>query len=158
MLKQALRVNLGAISSSPASSTMLSSSSSSSSILALRSGNPTSLLPSRFFSNGVLNNRLVFSPRFPRAISLRCFASSTGFDKVQVLNPIVEMDGTTILLKRRLMRTFLDYIFFLFLFTIIFAWFLFFLIIRWWNDEDYLEFDKRQSMNMNFFSHFQNYL
>ncbi|TYI60368.1 hypothetical protein E1A91_D10G099500v1 [Gossypium mustelinum] len=90
MLKQALRVRLGASSSSPASSTMLSSSSS---ILALRSNNPTSRLPSRFFSNGVLNNQLVFSPRFPRAISLRCFASSSGFDKVQVLNPIVEMDG-----------------------------------------------------------------
>ncbi|KAA3479558.1 isocitrate dehydrogenase [NADP] [Gossypium australe] len=90
MLKQALRLPLGAISSSPASSTMLSSSSS---ILALRTNNPISLLPSRFFSNGVLNNQLVFSPHFPRAISLRCFASSSGFDKVQVLNPIVEMDG-----------------------------------------------------------------
>ncbi|KAG4179350.1 hypothetical protein ERO13_A10G103000v2 [Gossypium hirsutum] len=90
MLKQALRVRLGAISSSPASSTMLSSSSS---ILALRSNNPASLLPSRFFSNGVLNNQLVFSPHFQRSISLRCFASSSGFDKVQVLNPIVEMDG-----------------------------------------------------------------
>ncbi|KAB2061765.1 hypothetical protein ES319_A10G108000v1 [Gossypium barbadense] len=90
MLKQALRVRLGAISSSPASSTMLSSSSS---ILAFRSNNPASLLPSRFFSNGVLNNQLVFSPHFPRSISLRCFASSSGFDKVQVLNPIVEMDG-----------------------------------------------------------------
>ncbi|XWS40718.1 hypothetical protein CRYUN_Cryun17cG0019400 [Craigia yunnanensis] len=96
MLNLALR--LGAISSSPAF-TMLSSlfsSSSSSSILALRNKNPSSLLSSssfRLFSNGALNNRVVFSSHFPRAVSLRCFASSSGFDRVQVQYPIVEMDG-----------------------------------------------------------------
>ncbi|XVF58030.1 hypothetical protein PTKIN_Ptkin07bG0029600 [Pterospermum kingtungense] len=95
MLKRALRVRLGAISSSPAS-TMASTFSSSSSILALRNKNPSFLLSpssSRFLSNGVLNNRVVFSSHFPRAVSLRCFASSSGFDRVQVQNPIVEMDG-----------------------------------------------------------------
>ncbi|KAL4386830.1 hypothetical protein GQ457_09G009200 [Hibiscus cannabinus] len=93
MLKQALRVRLGTISCSPASSTMLSASFSSSSVFAVRIKNPSSLLSSRFFSNGVVSNRVVFSSHFPRAVSLRCFASSSGFDRVQVLNPIVEMDG-----------------------------------------------------------------
>ncbi|XVE67893.1 hypothetical protein DITRI_Ditri09bG0024500 [Diplodiscus trichospermus] len=98
MLKLALRfrLRLGAISSSPAL-TMLSSSSfssSSSSVLALRNKNPSSLLSSsRLFSNGALGNRVAFSSHFPRAVSLRCFASSSGFDRVQVQNPIVEMDG-----------------------------------------------------------------
>ncbi|XVE84001.1 hypothetical protein DITRI_Ditri16bG0133800 [Diplodiscus trichospermus] len=99
MLKQALRVRLSAISSLPASFTMLSSSFSSpsysSSILSLRNQNPSSRLfsSSRFFSNGALSNRVVFSSHFPRSVSLRCFASSSGFDRVQVENPIVEMDG-----------------------------------------------------------------
>ncbi|XP_022774398.1 isocitrate dehydrogenase [NADP], chloroplastic/mitochondrial isoform X2 [Durio zibethinus] len=97
MLKLVLRVRLCGISS-PAF-TMLSSSfssSSSSSTVSLRNKNPNSLLSSSsstLFSNGALNNRVVFSSHFPRAVSLRCFSSSSGFDRVQVQNPIVEMDG-----------------------------------------------------------------
>ncbi|XP_022741688.1 isocitrate dehydrogenase [NADP], chloroplastic/mitochondrial-like [Durio zibethinus] len=98
MPKLAFRLRVGSVSSSTAS-TMLSSSfssSSSSSIIALRNKNPSFLFSSsssRLFSNGALNNQVVFSSHFPRAVSLRCFASSSGFDRVQVLNPIVEMDG-----------------------------------------------------------------
>ncbi|EOY02462.1 Isocitrate/isopropylmalate dehydrogenase family protein isoform 4 [Theobroma cacao] len=95
MLKLPLR--LRALSSPPGSTMLASSfsSSSSSSILGLRNKNPSSLFfsSSRHFSNGALGNRVVFSSHFPRAVSLRCFASSTGFDRVQVQNPIVEMDG-----------------------------------------------------------------
>ncbi|KAH1091943.1 hypothetical protein J1N35_019200 [Gossypium stocksii] len=70
---------------------MLSSSfSSSSTILPLRNKNPNFLKSLR---NGALNNRVFFSAQFPRAVSLRCYASSSGFDRVQVRNPVVEMDG-----------------------------------------------------------------
>ncbi|XP_065877564.1 isocitrate dehydrogenase [NADP] [Euphorbia lathyris] len=41
-----------------------------------------------FFRTGVS-----FSYQFVQAPSLRCFASSTAFDRVHVQNPIVEMDG-----------------------------------------------------------------
>ncbi|XP_021298934.1 isocitrate dehydrogenase [NADP], chloroplastic/mitochondrial [Herrania umbratica] len=95
MLKLAVR--LGAISSPPGS-TMLASSFSSSpsaSILGFRNKNPSSLFfsSSTHFSNGTVGNRVVFSSHFPRSVSLRCFASFPGFDRVQVQNPIVEMDG-----------------------------------------------------------------
>ena len=57
---------------------------------------------SRNYGNGVsggafVRNRVTFSSsasHFSRALSLRCFSSSSsGFDRVQVQNPIVEMDG-----------------------------------------------------------------
>ncbi|XP_048230526.1 isocitrate dehydrogenase [NADP], chloroplastic/mitochondrial [Ricinus communis] len=56
---------------------------------------------SNLLFNGGLGkyNRLAFSSQFANAaVSLRCFASSsssssTGFDRVKVQNPIVEMDG-----------------------------------------------------------------
>ncbi|GMJ04256.1 hypothetical protein like AT5G14590 [Hibiscus trionum] len=76
---------------------MLSSSfSSSSSILPVRNKSPSVFLSSAIsslFRNGALNNRVFFTAQFPRAVSLRCFASSTGFDRVKVQNPIVGMDG-----------------------------------------------------------------
>jgi isocitrate dehydrogenase len=60
---------------------------------------------SRNYGNGIsggafVKNRVTFSSpasHFTRALSLRCFSSSSssssGFDRVQVQNPIVEMDG-----------------------------------------------------------------
>ncbi|XP_050271174.1 isocitrate dehydrogenase [NADP] isoform X1 [Quercus robur] len=76
---------------------LASTSSSSSSFLAVR--NPSfSSTSTRLFNGGVLHrgnkNRVSFSSatRFANA-SLRCYASSAGFDRVQVQNPIVEMDG-----------------------------------------------------------------
>jgi hypothetical protein len=78
-------------------STSSSSSSSSMSLrnpsLQLRFSSTTSL-----FNGGVLRggnkNRVSFSSasRFAH-VSLRCYASSSGFDRVRVQNPIVEMDG-----------------------------------------------------------------
>ncbi|KAK8631472.1 hypothetical protein V6N13_028258 [Hibiscus sabdariffa] len=98
---------------------MLSSSfsSSSSSILSVRSEIPSAFHSSSIsslFRNGALNNRLFFTARFPRAVSLRCFASSTGFDRVKVQNPIVEMDGDEMtriiwfMIKDKLIFPFLD--------------------------------------------------
>jgi isocitrate dehydrogenase len=61
---------------------------------------------SRNYGNGIsggafVKNRVTFSSpasHITRALSLRCFSSSSsssssGFDRVQVQNPIVEMDG-----------------------------------------------------------------
>lgn len=54
---------------------------------------------SRNYGNGIsggasVRNRVTFSSSTSRALSLRCFSSSSsGFDRVQVQNPIVEMDG-----------------------------------------------------------------
>lgn len=73
--------------------TMISSSSSSlSSSKALRSPIFFSSSSSRLFNGALPANRVCFSPRFAHA-SLRCYASSLGFDRIQVQNPIVEMDG-----------------------------------------------------------------
>lgn len=72
-----------------AGATMLSSSQSSTVVK-----NPSlgALSNPRLF-NGVLpGNNVSFSTRFNH-VSLRCYASSAGFDRVRVLNPIVEMDG-----------------------------------------------------------------
>ena len=76
---------------------LASISSSSSSFFAVR--NPSfSSISTRLFNGGVLHssnkNRVSFSPaaRFTNAL-LRCYASSIGFDRVQVQNAIVEMDG-----------------------------------------------------------------
>ncbi|KAB2011617.1 hypothetical protein ES319_D09G032200v1 [Gossypium barbadense] len=91
---------------------MLSSSfSSSSTILTLRNKNPNFLISLR---NGALNNRVVFTAQFPRAVSLRCYASSSGFDRVQVRNPVVEMDGDEMtriiwnMIKDKLIFSYLD--------------------------------------------------
>ncbi|TXG54689.1 hypothetical protein EZV62_019945 [Acer yangbiense] len=69
------------------------SSSSSSSTLAVK--NPSFSFSSK--NSGIFNrharNRVWFRSQLAPATSLRCFATATGFDRVQVQNPIVEMDG-----------------------------------------------------------------
>ncbi|CAK7328088.1 unnamed protein product [Dovyalis caffra] len=64
---------------------------------------------------GFVNNRVTFSSsHFARAVSLRCFYSSTAFDRVQVQNPIVEMDGDEMariiwkMIKDKLIYPYLD--------------------------------------------------
>lgn len=47
---------------------------------------------------GGARGRVRFSSGFAR-VSLRCFASSPSFDRIQVRNPIVEMDGESDLLR-----------------------------------------------------------
>ncbi|TYJ17154.1 hypothetical protein E1A91_A09G032300v1 [Gossypium mustelinum] len=91
---------------------MLSSSFSSSSTIApLRNKNPNFLKSLR---NGALNNRVVFTAQFFRAVSLRCYASTSGFDRVQVRNPVVEMDGDEMtriiwsMIKDKLILPYLD--------------------------------------------------
>ncbi|TYI08930.1 hypothetical protein ES332_A09G035300v1 [Gossypium tomentosum] len=91
---------------------MLSSSfSSSSTIPPLRNKNPNFLKSLR---NGALNNRVVFTAQFSRAVSLRCYASTSGFDRVQVRNPVVEMDGDEMtriiwsMIKDKLILPYLD--------------------------------------------------
>jgi len=69
---------------------MLSSSTSA--------GLSSSFVSSRFLSSGILSsgasrNRVTFPVQFHRASAVRCFASSGGSDRIQVQNPIVEMDG-----------------------------------------------------------------
>lgn len=76
--------------------TMLSSSTSSSSSAALSSSwksKSPRFLSSGVFSGGAWRNRVAFPVRFRRASAVRCFASSGGSDRIQVQNPIVEMDG-----------------------------------------------------------------
>lgn len=74
--------------------TMLSSSTSSSSSAALSSSwKSPRFLSSGVFSGGASRNRVAFAVRFHRASAVRCFASSGGSDRIQVQNPIVEMDG-----------------------------------------------------------------
>lgn len=75
--------------------TMISSSSSSSSLSSSKAlRNPTFFSASspRLFNGALPTSRVCFSSRFAHA-SLRCYASSSGFDRIQVQNPIVEMDG-----------------------------------------------------------------
>ncbi|KAB2064584.1 hypothetical protein ES319_A09G030100v1 [Gossypium barbadense] len=91
---------------------MLSSSfSSSSTIPPLRNKNPNFLKSLR---NGALNNRVVFTAQFSRVVSLRCYASTSGFDRVQVRNPVVEMDGDEMtriiwsMIKDKLILPYLD--------------------------------------------------
>ena len=47
------------------------------------------LLPTRFDAPVLRSHTLSFSNR----LSLRCYAARAAFDRVPVLNPIVEMDG-----------------------------------------------------------------
>lgn len=77
------------LSSSPSSSAGLSSSFASHRNLCKSPG----FLSSGIFSGGASRNRVAFPVRFRRALSVRCFASSGGSDRIQVQNPIVEMDG-----------------------------------------------------------------
>ncbi|KAL1205989.1 Isocitrate dehydrogenase [NADP], chloroplastic/mitochondrial [Cardamine amara subsp. amara] len=75
---------------------MLSSSSSglSPSFISTRnSWKSPGFLSSGIVSGGASTNRVAFPVQFNRASSVRCFASSGGSDKIQVQNPIVEMDG-----------------------------------------------------------------
>lgn len=73
-----------------AGTTMLSSSTSSS---ARNSWKSPGFLSSAMFSGSAFRNRVAFPVQFHRASSVRCFASSGGSDRIQVQNPIVEMDG-----------------------------------------------------------------
>ncbi|KAJ7974603.1 Isocitrate dehydrogenase [NADP] [Quillaja saponaria] len=68
--------------------TMLSYSSSSS--LALK--NPSLRFTSRprLFNGVPFGNRVSFSANFNH-VSLRCYAASSGSDRIRVQNPIVEM-------------------------------------------------------------------
>ncbi|KAG7033105.1 Isocitrate dehydrogenase [NADP], chloroplastic/mitochondrial [Cucurbita argyrosperma subsp. argyrosperma] len=73
--------------------TAMSSATLLSSSLALK--NPSFHFSSTFstpFNGRLLKNQLPCPIRFP-AVSLRCYASSSGVDRVRVLNPVVEMDG-----------------------------------------------------------------
>lgn len=84
------RVGVAAmLSSSSSSSAGLSSSFVSSRNLCKSPG----FLSSGMFSGGASRNRVSFPVQFRRALSVRCFASSGGSDRIQVQNPIVEMDG-----------------------------------------------------------------
>ncbi|KAM1130175.1 hypothetical protein ACFX19_045557 [Malus domestica] len=71
---------------------MMSSSSSASSSAAMRNPRLSFSSSPRLFNGVPLGNHVSFSAGF-RSTSLRCYASSAGFDKVRVQNPIVEMDG-----------------------------------------------------------------
>ncbi|CAN6572230.1 unnamed protein product [Malus baccata var. baccata] len=77
---------------SAVSRTAMMSSSSATSSAAMRSPRLSSSSSPRLFNGVPIGNRVFFAARFSRT-SLRCFASSAGFDKVRVQNPIVEMDG-----------------------------------------------------------------
>lgn len=76
---------------------MLSSSTSaglSSSFASTRnSWKSPGFLSSGIFSGGASMNRVSFHVQPHRASAVRCFASSGGSDRIQVQNPIVEMDG-----------------------------------------------------------------
>lgn len=78
---------------------MLSSSTtaglSSSFVSTRNSWKSSGFLSSGIFSGGASRNRVTFPFQFHRASSVRCFASSGGSDRIQVQNPIVEMDGET---------------------------------------------------------------
>lgn len=75
-----------------AGATMLSSSTAlSSSLVSPRKS--LGFLSSGMFSGGASRNRVSFPLQFHRASSVRCFASSGVSDRIQVQNPIVEMDG-----------------------------------------------------------------
>uniref|UniRef100_A0A1J3FCS6 Isocitrate dehydrogenase [NADP] n=1 Tax=Noccaea caerulescens TaxID=107243 RepID=A0A1J3FCS6_NOCCA len=75
-----------------AGATMLSSSTAlSSSLVSPRKS--LGFLSSDMFSGGASRNRVSFPVQFHRASSVRCFASSGVSDRIQVQNPIVEMDG-----------------------------------------------------------------
>ncbi|CAB4275242.1 unnamed protein product [Prunus armeniaca] len=69
---------------------MISSSASSS--VAMRNPSLSFSSSPRLFNGVPVGNRVSFSVRFSHT-SLRCYASSPGFDKIRVQNPIVEMDG-----------------------------------------------------------------
>ena len=96
LLPRTTALRLSAMSSG--AKMLTSTSSSSSSFLAVRNPSFFSSTSTRLFNGGVLHrgnkNRVSFSSATSFAnASLRCYASSTGFDRVQVQNPIVEMDG-----------------------------------------------------------------
>lgn len=138
MLRAKLRL------SAIAGANMMSSSSLSSSKL-LKNAILFSSSSSPKLFNGVFSpgNRVSFSARFTPA-SLRCYASSSRIDRIQVQNPIVEMDGLFSKTHSQFVGS--SYMF-SFTFSIIFFFFGF--KIRWWDDKDYMDNDKRQSMSFN---------
>ncbi|KAK9119753.1 hypothetical protein Scep_017846 [Stephania cephalantha] len=69
------------------------SSSSSSSLRAFPNPRFSTLSNTRFFSRVVLHRNHAMASDGFRNGSLRCFASSSAFDRIKVENPIVEMDG-----------------------------------------------------------------
>ena len=157
--------------------------------------------PSTLFNWRLLRNQLPCRIRSP-AVSLRCYASSSGFDRVRVSSPVVEMDGKVscswsvipllskwiewtlycVLVKTHWTLFFFFFSLWTFLYVLDFSsydyWiiqihvfvnlsfpflcllqlhrFSFFLsfTIRWWNVEDHMDNDKRESMftfERNFF-------
>jgi hypothetical protein len=111
---------------------MLSSSSS------LR--NPNFIFPSTpssHFSSSLFvpPHSLSFSNSNNNRISLRCFASRP----IHVINPIVEMDGiipiSLSVIAIHYFTVFI-YLFIYYLFIIVV------LVLRWWNDQDYMEDDQ----------------
>ncbi|GLT31921.1 hypothetical protein SLA2020_066200 [Shorea laevis] len=84
-----------------------STSSQSSSLFAVRTN-------SILFNNGGLPSRVALPARLMRSPSLRCFASSSGFERVLVQNPVVEMDGDEMtriiwrMIKEKLIFPYLD--------------------------------------------------
>ncbi|CAA7031391.1 unnamed protein product [Microthlaspi erraticum] len=103
-----------------AGATMLSSSTSSSAALSSSLVSPRNswkslgFLSSGMFSGGASRNRVSFPIQFHRASSVRCFASYGASDKIQVQNPIVEMDGDEMtrviwsMIKEKLIFPYLD--------------------------------------------------
>lgn len=157
LLPRTTALRLSAMSSG--AKMLASTSSSSSSFLAVRNPSFFSSTSTRLFNGGVLHrgnkNRVSFSSATSFAnASLRCYASSTGFDRVQVQNPIVEMDGefTGSLFGWR--ENYGKWFFFFWSIWIACLNWEFlccsFCAIRWWNDEDHMENDKGQSMNFHF--------
>ena len=153
LLPRTTALRLSAMSSG--AKMLASTSSSSSSFLAVRNPSFFSSTSTRLFNGGVLHrgnkNRVSFSSATSFAnASLRCYASSTGFDRVQVQNPIVEMDGE---FRGSLFGWRGNDVFFKSIWIACLNWgFLCcsFCAIRWWNDEDHMENDKGQSMNFHF--------
>lgn len=69
--------------------------SSSSSTLVVKNPSLSFASKNSGLLHGYVRSRVWFRRQVAPATSLRCFASAAGFEKVQVQNPIVEMDGKT---------------------------------------------------------------
>ncbi|XP_010551914.1 PREDICTED: isocitrate dehydrogenase [NADP], chloroplastic/mitochondrial isoform X2 [Tarenaya hassleriana] len=100
---------------SRASAMFSSSSSSASSLSSLGYPSKSTRFPnSGIFPNGASRSRIAFPLQFRHAISVRCFASSGASDRIQVKNPIVEMDGDEMtrviwsMIKEKLILPYLD--------------------------------------------------
>ncbi|KAG7016201.1 Isocitrate dehydrogenase [NADP], chloroplastic/mitochondrial, partial [Cucurbita argyrosperma subsp. argyrosperma] len=94
--------------------TAMSSASLFSSSVALKDPSLRfSLTSSTLFNGRLLRNQLPCPIRSP-AVSHRCYASSSGFDRVRVSGPVVEMDGDEMtriiwtMIKEKLIFPFLD--------------------------------------------------